>query len=358
MKILYGVQATGNGHITRARVMAPALAERGAEVDFLFSGRAPDQLFNMEPFGDYQCRSGLTFSMSKGKVNLWQTLVGNQYRQLIRDIRALDVSNYDLVISDFEPVTAWAARNQGAPSVGIAHQYAFLNALPDGAKWRVLKPQVKLFAPVQQAIGLHWDSFGGHCLPPLIQPPLFTPTQVTEKYVVYLPHDDLAELRQALQSYGDQQFYIYCGVTERSEVGNIVLCPFSREGFQRDLASCAGVICNAGFGLLSEAMQYGKKILCLPQQGQPEQISNARILAQLERGTVVKNLRAPEVKTWFDQSAPMATPWPDVGGMLADWLVSGRQLSLPELGERLWASVSNNQVSSVNNHHSGMIERT
>ena len=32
MKILYGVQATGNGHISRSRVMAHYLAEHNADV--------------------------------------------------------------------------------------------------------------------------------------------------------------------------------------------------------------------------------------------------------------------------------------------------------------------------------------
>ncbi|WP_275451435.1 glycosyltransferase family protein, partial [Photobacterium sanctipauli] len=60
MKILYGVQGTGNGHISRAREMARALASQGAEVDYLFSGRPADQYFDMEGFGDYQTRRGLT----------------------------------------------------------------------------------------------------------------------------------------------------------------------------------------------------------------------------------------------------------------------------------------------------------
>ena len=47
MRILYGVQATGNGHITRARVLLPALQAAGVEVDVLLSGRAPERLFNM-----------------------------------------------------------------------------------------------------------------------------------------------------------------------------------------------------------------------------------------------------------------------------------------------------------------------
>ena len=52
MKLLYGVQGTGNGHITRARALNKYLAEFGLEVDFLFSGRDRDRYFDMEEFGD------------------------------------------------------------------------------------------------------------------------------------------------------------------------------------------------------------------------------------------------------------------------------------------------------------------
>lgn len=67
MKVLYGVQATGNGHITRARVMAPALKQAGVDVDYLFSGRPADELFDMELFGDYQTRRGLTFTWERAQ---------------------------------------------------------------------------------------------------------------------------------------------------------------------------------------------------------------------------------------------------------------------------------------------------
>ena len=49
MKLLYGVQGTGNGHIARARIMAAALAKRSdVEVDFVFTGREPDKYFDMD----------------------------------------------------------------------------------------------------------------------------------------------------------------------------------------------------------------------------------------------------------------------------------------------------------------------
>ncbi len=43
MKILYGAQATGNGHVTRARAMAPTFNKAGLDVDYLFSGRDPEK---------------------------------------------------------------------------------------------------------------------------------------------------------------------------------------------------------------------------------------------------------------------------------------------------------------------------
>ena len=54
MRILYGVQATGQGHISRARAMAEAFEPLGVEVCWLFSGRPRGRLFDMEPFGHYR----------------------------------------------------------------------------------------------------------------------------------------------------------------------------------------------------------------------------------------------------------------------------------------------------------------
>ena len=67
MKIFYGVQGTGNGHIARARMMAKELELAGIETTFLFSGRATDGYFDMDVFKDYQLRTGLTFITNHGE---------------------------------------------------------------------------------------------------------------------------------------------------------------------------------------------------------------------------------------------------------------------------------------------------
>jgi uncharacterized protein (TIGR00661 family) len=101
MKIFYGVQGTGNGHITRARVMAKELYAAGFEVTFQFTGRPDDQYFDMQVFNGYQTREGLTFNTHKGQVSYFKTALQANPIQFIKDINRLDLSCYDLVISDF-----------------------------------------------------------------------------------------------------------------------------------------------------------------------------------------------------------------------------------------------------------------
>lgn len=108
MRLLYGVQATGNGHISRARVLQQALASLDVQIDFLFSGRPVEQLFDMQQFGAFHWRKGLSFVSKAGAVNPWQTLWQADPRQLWQDIGQLETRRYDLVLSDFEPITAWA----------------------------------------------------------------------------------------------------------------------------------------------------------------------------------------------------------------------------------------------------------
>lgn len=45
MKILYGVQGTGNGHTTRARVMANCFRDMGVSVDYFFYRSPVEKLF-------------------------------------------------------------------------------------------------------------------------------------------------------------------------------------------------------------------------------------------------------------------------------------------------------------------------
>ncbi len=95
MKILYGVQGTGQGHVSRSRAMAEALNEWPVDVTWLFSGRPREALFDMDVFGDFEHRRGLTFICEGGRIDKWATLRQNNFLQFVRDVRQLDLSDYD-----------------------------------------------------------------------------------------------------------------------------------------------------------------------------------------------------------------------------------------------------------------------
>lgn len=346
MRILYGVQATGNGHITRARVLLPALQAAGIEVDLLLSGRPAEALFNMEAFGCYQVRRGFTFVTEKGRVNWPKTLRQGGVRQFWKDCRRLDLDGYDLVLSDFEPVTAWAARYRKVPSLGIAHQYAFLHSVPGTGFKPWLKPSLQLFAPVDEAIGVHWHPFGESILPPLIGPFPYPLTEEANKILVYLPFESLEEVTYWLGAFPDWRFRIYCNVSEPRQQGHLTFHPFSRDHFQRDLCSCAGVISNAGFGLCSEAIQAGKKLLVKPLHNQVEQRSNAAVLEQLGLASCMPVLAREPIASWLEHPSPAPRSWPDVAGALAGWISSGRQRPLKELARELWCAESLRPLAS------------
>jgi len=294
VKILYGVQATGNGHITRARAMNKALQKTDITVDYLFSGRDRDDFFDMEEFGNFDCRAGMTFITEAGKVNVIETAKKNKFRELFRDIKNLDLSTYDLVLTDFEPITAWAAKKQGKRSIAIGHQYAFDHKIPKRGNNPLTALFMQNFAPATIRLGLHWHHFGCPILPPIADTHEQEVTTVENKIVVYLGFEQQSAILDLITPFGDYDFYVYGKIDKAEDLGHIKLRPLSREGFLNDLSSCNGVITNAGFELASEAIHLGKKILVKPLKGQMEQLSNGKALEQLQLGMCMNGLQSED----------------------------------------------------------------
>ena len=115
MKILYAIQGTGNGHLARAAEIVPLLGELG-ETDVLISGSQGDIQLPFEVKFRYY---GLSFIFGKnGGIDKTQTLKKLKLVKFYNDITRCPVENYDVVISDFEPVSAWACRLKGKRCTG------------------------------------------------------------------------------------------------------------------------------------------------------------------------------------------------------------------------------------------------
>ncbi|RDL43076.1 glycosyltransferase [Marinomonas piezotolerans] len=339
MKILYGVQGTGNGHITRARALNEEFARLGMDVDYLFSGRNKDDYFDMACFGDYRVFEGLSFVAIDGRISLLSSYRKANIMGLIRDIRALDLSDYDLVITDFEPISAWAAKRQNIPCIGIGHQYALGYDIPKYQGDAVGSWILSRFAPVPRSIGVHWHHFDQPILPPIIQRHNDVTKPQDDHVLVYLPFENSEEVMEWLERVPNYKFRVHCKDIEPGCYGNIKVFPFSRDQFQQNLKECESVLCNAGFELNSEALQMGRRILVKPLHGQVEQLSNMIALEQLGFAQGSKELSAEVINQWLESSKVVKVDYPDVAKAIAEWIAAGAEEPIEQLSQRLWDCV-------------------
>lgn len=342
MKILYGVQGTGNGHISRARIMAKYFAARAdVEVDFLFSGRAPSGYFDMDVFADYTTKRGVSFCVQDGEVDVFGTLKKAGIKQLWRDIRCLDLSQYDLVLNDFEPISAWAAKLQGVTSISISHQASFYYPIPKHGDTWADKMILKCFAPCNINMGVHWHHFGHSIMPPFIEEsPVDTPRG--GYYLVYLPFEDPGQIKAMLSPISEHQFVCYHPSISANHIeGNLSWCKPSKAAFKDSLQHCDGVIANAGFELSSESLKLGKSLLLKPLIGQFEQASNVLTLQHMGLCDELKCLDSDAIEAWLegDLKSRESVFYPADPTPLIDWLLAGDWHSTAKICDALWQQV-------------------
>lgn len=339
MNLLFGVQGTGNGHITRARAIAPVLEKLGIKAEYLFSGRKKAQFFDMEPFRDYKVANGLTFYSRKGKVQLGDTLLRNNMLRLTQDVASLDVSKYDFILTDFEPVSAWAGRLAEKDVIGLGHQYAFSYNIPRIKGTVVDQFILQNFAPADVSLGLHWHHFGAPVLPPIAPVGVDSYAPEHQRILVYLPFESRSDITRLLKDFKNYHFVLYHPEAGDYKKGNLEWKAPSRETFQQDLLRSEGVICNAGFELASEALQLGMKLLCKPMDGQPEQQSNALALGQLGFAGTMNTLNKDTVAQWLELGEAVKVHYPDTAQAVGEWIRDGASEPIIDLSRRLWREV-------------------
>lgn len=308
------------------------------EITWLFSGRDRDQLFGVAD--NFLWRRGMTFVSENGKVDYVKTLLASHPLQFIRDVRQLNVSGFDQVVVDFEPVTAWAARLAGKQTLGIGHQYAFNFPVPVAGDNPVSRRVLRNFAPAEQSLGLHWHHFDYPILPPIVDlDPGYGRNRVENKVVVYLAFENQDKVIRLLRSIESHEFYIYAPGLPREDTCNIHTRPTSRNEFKRDLLEADAVICNTGFELISECLTLGIRVLTRPLDHQMEQLSNARALETLEYARVMYELSARTIEAWLSESRTVRISYPDVHEAIAAWLVRDQQTCIEVLAGSLWEKV-------------------
>ncbi|MFN2353082.1 MAG: glycosyltransferase family protein [Desulfopila sp.] len=343
MNILYGVQTTGNGHIIRSKAMIQALQQRGHDVHALLSGCTQKKILDVTAFHSVERKNGLTFVVENGRIRYLKTAFQLNFLSFYKDITTFDGGCYDLVITDYEPITARIATRNKIPSIGIGHLYAFQHRVPIARSNPFPKLIMNHYAPAKYPLGLHWHHFDQPILPPTIPEDILhcSPgNREKDHYLVYLPFEDVGEVVTTLAKLPQYTFRIYANVERPRLEGRITILPFSRDGFIKDLAACRGVICNAGFSFISEALHLGKKILTKAVVGQLEQQSNALALEHLQLGTAVTAITPAIIERWMSTSAPSPLNFPNVIPLLVDWITSESYDDYNELIAQAWGETS------------------
>lgn len=314
MKILYAIQGTGNGHISRSRDIVPLLKQR-AEVDVLVSGlnNIPELPFDIT----YRCKGlGYTFG-KKGGIDFWESWKKAEFKNAQKEIRDLAITQYDLLINDFEPISAWAAKINKVPSVSLSHQAAVLHKNAPKPKHLDLpgKAVLKYYAPSDLQYGFHFESYDEKIYTPVIRQEI-RKQEVKNKghYTVYLPAYSVKKLILKLGCFEGAKWQIFSPkAKEAFQLGDIEVFPANNKAFIKSMAESLGVLCAAGFETPAEALFLGKKLMVIPMKTQYEQQCNAAALKKMGV-PVLKNLKEkhlPELEKWLNSKLWVSQDYPD-----------------------------------------------
>ncbi len=327
MRIVYGVQSQGQGHANRAAVVIRALRSRGHRVDVWTSGHPPPPYFVptrhvAAPIfaiagGRLAVRASLA-GLRRAVPVLWRA-AGELARELVRD-------RVELVLSDFEPVTAWAADRAGVPAVGIAGQYrmtrtdaphpgsaldrAIALAMITACTPRLTRWLAVSFTPLRPTrprtavIG------------PLVDDELRRATPAAGEHVlVYTYGRPAAEVIAALPP--PHRYRVY-GLGGPARHGHVELCATDRAAFVRDLVTCRAVVGNGSFQLASEAAVLGKPMLAIPFAAQYEERFSAHQVAVAGLGRTAPALTADAIAALLACPPPPRTTRDGLPELLAE----------------------------------------
>ncbi|NQX90996.1 MAG: glycosyl transferase [Flavobacteriales bacterium] len=327
MRILYAIQGTGNGHMARAREIIPVLKSQH-HVDILISGRNAD----LDPGYPVQYRyKGLSFEYgSSGSLHIGKSFLKNNLLVLLRDIIQVPVQKYDLVVNDFEPVTAWAAKLSNVPILSVSHQAAYwYEESPRPSNPNLIGELVlRHYAPCKESIGFHFNRYHPNIFPAIIRSEIqsLMDSVIEGRHItVYLPAYGRESLIQFAKDHSNQEWHVFSKQIARSEqIENLRLEPIDNKKFLESLSSSKAVLCNAGFELPSEALYLGKKLMVIPIKGQYEQECNAAALklAGVPVYSDLKSISQDRLQTWLNSTSAPAVEFAEKADFILEVIKS------------------------------------
>lgn len=332
MKVLYAIQGTGNGHLSRAREFIPLLKNR-VDLDILVSGTSAE----VDPGHPVKFKfPGISYTFGKnGGVDYFDTLKNFQPGVFLNDVMHLDLTSYDLILNDYEPVTAWACKRAGLECIGISHQAAFLSdKTPRPAKKNLATEWLfRNYAPSTSAVGFHYNAYDTFITTPIIRKEIrdLAPTY-TRTITVYLPAYSEELLIPHFRQFKNFQWTVFSKHSKAEKmIDNVRIYPVNNQLYLRSIESCDGVLCGAGFEAPAEALFLGKRLLVVPMSGQYEQHCNAEALKQFDVAIANKidESFTDKLSEWLNQPSRDVIKFPDESHQIVEKILSGGTVRTP-----------------------------
>ena len=314
MKIPYGLSATGNGHVSRAQAIIPELSKY-AEVDILSSG--PGYGLELKHPVKYK-KEGFTFVFDeKGKIRPLKTIFGNSIKNYIKDLATLDLTEYDLVLTDFEPITAWKARLKGIPCIGFGHQYAYFSKeFRDKVDVGILHALTTYFASGGKNLAINYEKTEDWFFTPILRDEVRKLKPTNGKHItVYLVGYEKEYILEKLLEVPEVQWHFFNeSITKDEIIKNVHLRKVDKKTFSESIGSCAGIISGGGFSATAEALYLGKKLMVIPLSNHFEQQHNAEMLQQMgvTKVDVIDENFSEQIREWIKNGKTVKKEYTDV----------------------------------------------
>ncbi len=326
MKVLYAIQGTGNGHLSRATEIIPILKKKNIDLDILVSGTQAD--IQIPHKIKYQLKGCSFIFGKKGGVDLWRTYLKTNTVRLQKEIKRIPVDDYDLVINDFEPVSAWACKLKGKDCVSFSHQAAVLSSFAPKPKKNDLLGKMILtkYAPTTKQYGLHFKAYTDAMFTPIVRKEIRnTPVTQGDHYTVYLPSYSDKKIIKMLSQIKNVHWDVFSKHTDTHfSSENVFIRKINNAAFIHSMSNCRGILCGAGFETPAEVLHMGKKLMVIPMKGQYEQQCNAAALKEMGV-PVIKSLKLKHLNTlkeWVDTNHTIAVDYPDITEQIIDRILA------------------------------------
>lgn len=317
MKFVFLVQGEGRGHMTQAIAFAKMLEASGHKVGTVLLGRSqrrsvPD-FFKTQinaPIEEVSSPNFVTDKHDKG-ILIGKT-IGLNLRKIpffwksIKTIHSvIGRENPDVILNFYDLLGGFYClfyRPRAAYWV-IGHQYLSLHPRFIFAPSRHLQKQLFLLNTWMTALGADQQlalsslklpsSRRIRIVPPLLRPEVeHLTTQSGDFYLAYMVNSGYSEEviqfakihpNLIVKAYWDKK-----GAAEiENPLSNLSFHQIHDQNFLRDMASCKGLVCTAGFESICEAMYLGKPVMLIPLARQYEQACNA--LDAVANGAGIQN---------------------------------------------------------------------